>query len=206
MGWGARVAASTVVVLVAATAAAQDAGECPPGAAAPDFAKKVLAWADDLARTVSRNLPRVRTLDVSLQAVEGLRHASDQLRLCTEPALLGKPLVDAQEAEKKVRSSAEHLALVLSAEARAREEIVVPLCRSIWERDSAKAEIAHERANPGGVVDLHELHVAGEDVQNQEVTIRMLSPRYAAFRGHPFTDWKSEGACVEANEEARRQP
>ena len=71
-------------------------------------------------------------------------------------------------------------------------ETVAPLCETDKEREQALADIAHERANPSGVVSLSALHEAGARVQDAQDRIRTLSPAYTAVRKHAFRGWRTE--------------
>jgi hypothetical protein len=121
---------------------------------------------------------------------------------CALPLFSGKDLTDAQAFIVKGSKWADDNDARFSAEEQARATVIVPLCEATWLLDAAKAVIARERSNPGGVVDLRALHSAGQDVQRAQEIIKSLTPQYVAFRKHAFNGWKTEGACVAA----ARQP
>ena len=78
------------------------------------------------------------------------------------------------------------------AEAKFLTDVVNPLCAADSSREEARAAIAREKANPGGVVDVTLLHDLGITIQNAEDEMKPLRPRYLAVRHHPFTGWRSE--------------
>ncbi len=84
----------------------------------------------------------------------------------------------------------------LDAEEAFRSSTALPLCQATWGLEQAREVIAHEKANPGGVVDLEALHGAGVTVQYCTAAIAALKPAYVAFRKKPFVKWESEGVCV----------
>ncbi len=190
---------STVLALsfVTGSALAQEATTCH--APNHDRALKVVAAGDELMQFVTKRVHSLKSLATARSTVEGMASGNAKLE-CDAPALSPKELATVRAYEARAAKWAVDEAAVLDAEEKAREEIIVPLCQSLWERDNARALIAHERGNPSGVVNLHDLHVAGEDIQNTEASIRALKPLYAAFRHHAFTTWQSEGACVAASE------
>jgi hypothetical protein len=112
------------------------------------------------------------------------------------------------EAEKKcritqpcmaARAETERKHLAAQAEAKFVGEVALPLCKATINVQQAQADIAREKANPAGVVDLSELHDLGERVQENQDWIKRLSPSYAATRHHAFRGWRSEPACVLGN-------
>ncbi len=86
----------------------------------------------------------------------------------------------------------------IASEEAFRASVALPMCQAVWGIESSRAIIAQEKANPSGVVNLEILHDAGMAMQYHTATISALRPRYAAFRRHAFTGWKSEGVCVAA--------
>jgi hypothetical protein len=58
------------------------------------------------------------------------------------------------------------------------------------DRQEAKRQIAHEKSNPGGVVDLVMLHDLGERMQMDDNNIANLKSQYLATAHRPFN-----GAC-----------
>lgn len=68
------------------------------------------------------------------------------------------------------------------------KEALEPVCEMIAQRAKDVRDIARERSNPGGVVDLKLLHRIGEEIQwidNEELPARKA--RYAAAAHKPFT-------------------
>lgn len=61
------------------------------------------------------------------------------------------------------------------------------LCQLIPNRAAAAADIAKERANPGGVVDLQKLHDLGQNVQDFDAAIAKWKTSYASLLHKPFT-------------------
>jgi hypothetical protein len=193
------------MLFVCSAVRAQDGGTPTPTGAtcskAPDHdrALKLESVVDGLIQAAKsgpleqkESLTTVKTVPTSVRgAIAGLH--------CDEPALSPKELADAQALEARASKWADDEDARLAAEEKGRAEIVVPLCEATWMRDNARESIKQEKANPGGVVDLEKLHGWGEAVQYAESQIAALTPRYAAFRHHPFRDWHSEGACVAAS-------
>jgi hypothetical protein len=70
--------------------------------------------------------------------------------------------------------------------------VVSPMCEADKIRELAAADIARERANPSGVVDLNYLHQAGEQMQTAQQQLKELSPAYVKFRRHAWPGWKAE--------------
>ncbi len=70
--------------------------------------------------------------------------------------------------------------------------IAAQLCSVLADRRDAREQIAAERRNPGGVVDLRFLHDMGQRVQGDDETIAGLRTKYAALTRQPF----SETACA----------
>jgi hypothetical protein len=66
------------------------------------------------------------------------------------------------------------------------DRIAAPLCQAVANRQAALRDIAHERANPGGVVNLATLHDLGQTVQDNEATIADLKTKYAGVTHKPF--------------------
>jgi hypothetical protein len=60
------------------------------------------------------------------------------------------------------------------------ERIAGPLCDAIQDRDDAQRQMAAERRNPSGVVNLATLHDLGERIQIDDATIGNLKARYAS--------------------------
>ncbi|HEV3194141.1 MAG TPA: hypothetical protein VGY54_26735, partial [Polyangiaceae bacterium] len=138
----------------------------------------------------------------TLQSLETVTGLPDKVRnlvdivQCNEPALSAKELREAQALEAKALKWADNFEEAVALEARLRAEVVLPLCRAIWIIDGARARIARERANPSGVVDLKRLHDWGQDIQEQQLVVDDLRPKYVAQRHHAFSKWESEGVCV----------
>jgi hypothetical protein len=68
------------------------------------------------------------------------------------------------------------------------KEVLDPVCQLIAQRAKDVRDIARERANPSGVVDLHLLHQIGEEIQwidNEEMPARKA--RYTAEAHKPFS-------------------
>lgn len=71
------------------------------------------------------------------------------------------------------------------------ERLTAPLCEAIKQRRDATQEIARERRNPSGVVDMNWLHTLGERVQDAEDAIATLRAKYQSLTHRPF----DERAC-----------
>lgn len=147
-----------------------DAGLCSPNC---DRAMKTVNAGADLMRlAMSKPLQGKEDLGSIRSIVEGMPRGLRVLA-CDESALAGKDLSDAKAFEVRASRWTEDETKVLALEQKARDEVIVPLCQATWELENARAEIAREKANPSGVVDLHELHVAGEAVQNAQDDIQI---------------------------------
>jgi hypothetical protein len=114
-----------------------------------------------------------------------------------------KKCMAAREDAARQRAEAERKRVAAQAAAQAEAKFVgdvaLPLCKATINVQQAQADIAREKANPAGVVDLSELHDLGEKVQENQDWIRRLSPSYTATRQHAFRGWRSEPACVLGN-------
>jgi hypothetical protein len=110
------------------------------------------------------------------------------------------PLVDVDKARAELQASvdkekscrADAKCMGARAEVTFEESVVTPMCVADKERETAVADLAHERANPSGVVDLNRLHMDGEEIQTHQSEIAALVPQYVAFRHHPWRGWRSE--------------
>lgn len=148
-----------------------------------------------IATPVVANLQPKESLDTWLKVAPGVRDSVAKIQ-ANESLLTPAEVQTAKALEARATKWADETDKTLTAEKQAREDVIVPLCEAIWIRDQAKAFIAHERANPSGVVDLRALHQAGEHIQQAEAQIAALKPPYQSFRKHAFTTWQTEGACV----------
>jgi len=200
MGMGARILSVVAFLLAASSASGEpDAGVGCPKLVERDKVLKMVAMAADLIKLVSsQTLQSKRDLTTMKETVAMLASKLPFLK-CQEPSLSGKELADLQAFEARAQTWTTSEAALFDAEEKARLETIVPLCEALWTIDDARAEITREKSNPSGVVDLHELHVAGEAIQNAQEKVARLRPRYLAFRHHAFSDWHSEGACVAAS-------
>jgi hypothetical protein len=68
------------------------------------------------------------------------------------------------------------------------------LCQAYPARDDLRTQIAREKANPAGVVDLVRLHELGESLQAAEDDIRTYGEAYAKGTGRPFSTSICEAA------------
>jgi hypothetical protein len=131
--------------------------------------------------------------------VNDVRTGAPLLR-CDEPALSPKEKAAAQLLEARWLKWSADEDKALAAEEAFRTATVLPLCEAIWGAQNAEAVIAHERANPSGVVDLRALHEAGESLQYYREQIAGYKPVFRAGRKREFTKWEDEACCVaEAN-------
>lgn len=186
--------------LAASRAEADDA--CPR---APDRAKALSARAaiTDLMRIASTPLSNKRSLSIVKSTPASVRDGVASLR-CDEPALSPKELADIRAVERNAISWSDDFDKKIAAEEKTRAEVVLPLCEAIWGAQNAELMIAQEKSNPGGVVDLAELHRQGDALRYYRQQIAALKPAYKAARGHDLAKWQDEGACVE--EAANPQP
>jgi hypothetical protein len=141
--------------------------------------KMTLPGSSDLAK-IRDDVADVQKMSADLQAREDL--SPDNQKLAT-----------AFEARVATWSVAKIKAL--AAEETGRENAVVPLCGAVDGLAEARAGLAHERANPSGVVNLVTLHDLGEYIQNLEPQIKPLTQAYVAFRHRAFRGSQTEVAC-----------
>lgn len=78
------------------------------------------------------------------------------------------------------------------AEEAFRRDVVAPMCEADQGIEQAKRDIAQERANPAGVVDLETLHRLGRDLQYFQGNLAAGAPAYAKVRHHPWPGWRKE--------------
>jgi hypothetical protein len=152
-----------------------------------------------MALTSALKLPTVRHLETVIDTVKGLRDGVVKMQ-----AHVASMTPDDQQAAKgfaaRVAKWTDTEEAAVAAEADGRP-IVTSLCDATIHLASLKADLARERANPSGVVNLSELNRIGAEMQGVEEQIKGLTPGYVAFRHHAFTGWESEAACVAAREE-----
>lgn len=140
------------------------------------------------------DLQAEKTLDTETNTVATLRAGAAKAR----PHASESPALAAYLAKVDAWSAAEDA--VLAAETKARADVIVPLCDAHTNLENLQADLAREKTNPSGVVDLAELHKIGRMIQVAQGQIAELNPQYAAVRKHPYAGWASEGACVAAYE------
>jgi hypothetical protein len=70
--------------------------------------------------------------------------------------------------------------------------VVQPMCQADQERESALADMAHERANPSGYVNKVLLHDLGATVQAAQEQLAAMLPSYVKVRHHPWRGWRTE--------------
>jgi len=151
-----------------------------------------------MALVSASKLQPEQDLDAETGAVTTLRDTVAKLQ-AHESTLSPADQKAAKVYEARVLAWAANEDTVLATEETGRSDIAVPLCDAVNSLAELKAELAREKANPSGVVDLNELHRIGGEMQVVQDRIKELSPPYIAFRHHAFTTWDSEGACVAEN-------
>jgi hypothetical protein len=196
MGWLDRVVRSTRPFVVAGIVlpAVASADEPTPHA-------KFVAWVatgDKLMSSISAmKLQPERTLDTETGTVKTLREGVAKMQANT-----GKMPPDDQKLAQAYAERATHWAdatmKTLTDETTGRADVVVPLCDAYTDLENLRADLAREKSNPSGVVNLAELHKIGEMIQSAQDAIKELTPKYTAFRHHAYTSWRDEGACVQA--------
>lgn len=201
-----RRAVTTFAVIVLALCAVQYAGaqEAPDASSscrAPnrDRALKLRPVLEDLMKAASAPFEGKKSLETVKGVSQSVRGGLAALR-CDEPAMVGKDLADLRAFIARAATWADRQDARVAAEEAGRTSIVVPLCEAVWGVENANADIAREKANPSGVVDLAALHSAGNAVQHWQSIVDALKPQYLGFRHHPFASWRAEGACVAASE------
>lgn len=194
---------ATVVLVLCAVpyARAQEVAPAPAACRVPDRerALKARSLLEDIMKLASGPLEGKKSLETIKANPNQLRENFAFLR-CNEPALAPKEVAEQRAFLARASAWADRQEARIAAEENARATIVVPLCEAVWGVESAKADIAREKANPSGIVDLNALHSAGNAVQYWQSIVDGLKPQYLAFRHHPFASWRAEGACVAASE------
>jgi hypothetical protein len=199
------IAASALLVALLPTLgrAEEDAGA--PGAApvcaktpTREVALQIRTLAESSIKIASSSLEPREDLAPWRDVPTTIRMATSSTRCAYPSFTAAKELGEAQAFVGRATKWADDFDARIAAEENARATIIVPLCEATWALENAKAAIAHEKANPSGVVDLHQLHLAGQEIQQRQAEIDALKPRYLTFRHHPFTGWRAEGACVVA--------
>jgi hypothetical protein len=194
-----RGALALCVLLLASAARADDAGAPSPRAQLADMKATLERLLEAEKRALTAERLQSRPLDTNRADVQNLRTA---LASVPAPELLARVLspkeVDAWKAlTVRAEAWADDAGKRLDAEQEQRGSVIEPLCRAHWGLDDAMARIAHEKANPSGVVGLQVLHDAGEAAQLYRQQIATLTPQYVAYRRHDYTSSQSEEACVE---------
>ncbi len=200
----------TAVVLVAVVVgcmvpaigrAEEDAGaDAGPCASTPthDAALELRAIAEKLMKLASGPNNESETLASFRESTSNVRKIATKTR-CAYSQFSASERAAAEAFVARAEKWADASDVRLDAEDAARTGVIVPLCQATWILDGAKADIAREKSNPSGVHDLRVLHSAGQAAQYAQDQIDALKPRYVAHRKHPFTGWRTEGACVVAS-------
>ena len=155
----------------------------------------------------SRRAERVRSLNYQLQMAISSRASlseaqdpSDALEAIPKArALLDRLQCYDADAAATVRSNfdgwASGVEKAVADERRCRAtpacmgaRVAAPLCDAVQARRDAVQRIAHERANPAGVVDLTTLHDLGQAVQDNDATIAELKAKYFATTHRAFNE------------------
>lgn len=189
--------AAFVALLSLGTARAEspDGGNCTPD---HDRAVDLMKLLSDTIRLTGPLQPKPNLSVIRTMVGDTMPRALLTIA-CDRPALSEKELAAAKALDARATKWLADETVLLDAEEKGREEIVVPLCQATWLVDNMRIAIAKERANPGGVVNLQLLHELGAAMQDAQATVTALRPQYQAFRHHAFGDWKTEGACVAAS-------
>jgi hypothetical protein len=122
-------------------------------------------------------------LETELLDVEKTRQAAERLRE-TDPALVSTTtdwadrIRRAATAEKVCRTSTECLA----------DRAAKPLCEALSEKKGHQADLAKEKANPAGVVNLAYLHDIGQALQDDDDRIAEAKRAYSAATKLPFRE------------------
>ena len=154
-----------------------------------------IKWRDDMleARRVAQ-----------AEQDQRLRCSRGQLDACDPAtrAILEKQAADAAQQRQAMQAAqAAQARMVEEKQAADAACQVTPSCLAdnICEYQAARAkaqrDIAVERANPGGVVDLATLHDLGQDIQTDSAAIASLKPQYAAYAHAQF----NEATCAAGN-------
>lgn len=102
------------------------------------------------------------------------------------------PLIErAKELVTQLRAEADRLDPLVAGEAacRASDKCMGDrMCALVADRRDVYRQIATEKANPAGVVDLVRLHTLGEEAQSVEATIKVMATWYQAARKKPWRE------------------
>jgi hypothetical protein len=134
---------------------------------------------------------RAPKVEVGRDEIAAARKSVEDLRCFDEDAAIkAKATVDAWATgvEKAVADEDACQASAACMGARA----AVPVCNAIRDRRTYVNEIAQERRNPGGVVDLNALHDLGQRIQDIDAGLPGLKADYKAAAHKPF----GEALCV----------
>jgi hypothetical protein len=152
-----------------------------------------------MTATSSIRLPTERDLNVETGVIKSLRDGVTKMKAHLDTLTPDdQHLAQAYAARVEQWTGREETAVAAEAAGR---PIVTSLCDATNNLASLKADLARERANPSGVVNLSELNRIGSLIQVVDEQIKGLTPGYVAFRHHAFTGWQSEAVCVVANEQ-----
>lgn len=202
MRTGLMVVAVAVGLAVPSVGHAEDAAAVEGGACGVmlthDNAIALQPIADKLMAVVSGPIEGSQDLGSRRESVGTVRGIATKMR-CAYSLFASKELATAEAFVARAEKWSVAQDARLAAEETARTNIIVPLCEATWALDSAKADMAREKANPSGVHDLRVLHSAGSAAQSAQDWIAALKPQYATYRKHAYTGWRSEGACVAAS-------
>jgi hypothetical protein len=81
---------------------------------------------------------------------------------------------------------------VKRAEEQTFNDVIRPMCLADQDREEAAADMAHEKANPSGYVDVVQLHDLGARVQAAREQLQALTPAYVKARHHAWQGWRTE--------------
>ncbi len=153
-------------------------------------ARMVSAQASNAMQMNHPSMPDLDDPESALTAVANVRSMLGDLR-CYQP--------EPKDASTRLAADVESWAVTVQKsvddEKRCRatprcldERAAAPICQQIEMRRSAVQDIARERSNPGGAVDLHFLHQLGQNIQEADAQLPSLKAEYRAARKKPFAD------------------
>lgn len=133
------------------------------------------------SQTIAKAIAELRTIIAKLRALEPSRtEVVDEIGRQVDG--FEKDFLGALSSEEKCRSTPACVGA----------RIAINFCNDVHDRKVALQEIATEKANPGGVVDLRRLHSLGERIQADDAAIANERAAYLKSVKRPLT----EAACV----------
>jgi hypothetical protein len=137
--------------------------------------------------------------DIASQAAKAVDdvEAQDKAAIADETKCRATPSCDAPRVAARAAAEAARAAAALAART---AQLSAAICTDLSEIRGARQEIARERSNPGGVVDLEHLHNMGEVVLWRTDDLKASKAEYAKLTHTPF----NEASCTRGQGSAPR--